>query len=200
MKGKHEKNLSWVWRVGRKISSSRSQSEQTRQASWWQTVILWWIFLSSRLTIDRSLCSAHLLEVFFLSSFFSGFMCCVCFVSVCFSSLLLTVGKQTHLCQRLTKPTIRPVWSAKPLINLYIHHICVSYHSKKVKEKTRECHNHKPQPFPDTKRKRKQTKPNQRKSNKRTKSTKTSALFSKRGNRNAKRTEQRKIKITQGKT
>ena len=35
----------------------------------------------------------------------------------------------------------------------------------------RECHNHKPQPFPDTKRMRKQTKPNKRKSNKRTKST-----------------------------
>ena len=31
---------------------------------------------------------------------------------------------------------------------------------KKFREKSRECHNHKPQPFPDTKRKRKQTKPN----------------------------------------
>ena len=28
---------------------------------------------------------------------------------------------------------------------------------KKVREKSRECHNHKLQPFPDTKRKRKQT-------------------------------------------
>ena len=28
-------------------------------------------------------------------------------------------------------------------------------HKKKVTEKSRECHNHKPQPFPDTKRKRK---------------------------------------------
>ena len=37
---------------------------------------------------------------------------------------------------------------------------------KRVREKSRECHNHKPQPFPDTKRKRKQTKPNKRKSNK----------------------------------
>ena len=35
-----------------------------------------------------------------------------------------------------------------------------------VREKTpRECHNHKPQPFPDTKRKSKQTKSNKRKSN-----------------------------------
>ena len=71
---------------------------------------------------------------------------------------------------------------------------------KKVREKSRECHNHKPQPFLDTKKKRKQTKPNKRKSNKRTKSTKISSLFLKRGNRNAKRTEKHKNKITQGKT
>ena len=44
-----------------------------------------------------------------------------------------------------------------------------------------------------------QTKPNKRKSNKRTKSTKISSLFPKRGNRNAKRTEKHKNKITQGK-
>ena len=59
---------------------------------------------------------------------------------------------------------------------------------------------HKPQPFPDSKRKRKQTKPNKRKSNKRTESTNISSLFPKRGNRNAKRTEKHKNKITQGKT
>ena len=76
-------------------------------------------------------------------------------------------------------------------------YICI----KKVRENSGECHNHKPQPFPDTKRKRKQTKPNKRKSNKRTKSIKISSLFSKRGgNRNAKRTEKDKNKITQGKT
>ena len=57
---------------------------------------------------------------------------------------------------------------------------------KRVREKSRECHNHKPQPFPDTERKRKQTKPNKRKSNKRTKSTRISSLFPKRGNHNAK--------------
>ena len=34
---------------------------------------------------------------------------------------------------------------------------------KKVGEKSRECHNHKPQPFPDTKRKRKPTNPNKQK-------------------------------------
>ena len=44
-----------------------------------------------------------------------------------------------------------------------------------------------------------QTKPNKRKLNKRTKSTKTSSFFPKRGNRNAKRTEH-KNEITQGKT
>ena len=66
--------------------------------------------------------------------------------------------------------------------------------SKKVREKSRECHNHKSQPFPDTKRKRKQTNPNKHKSNKRTKSTKIRSLFPKRGNRNAKRTEKHKKK------
>ena len=70
---------------------------------------------------------------------------------------------------------------------------------KKVREKSRECHNHKPQPFPDTKRKRKQKKSNKRKSNKRTKSTKISFLFPKRGNRYAKRTDKHKNKLTQGK-
>ena len=57
---------------------------------------------------------------------------------------------------------------------------------KKVREKSRECHNHKPQLIPDTKRKRKQTKPNKHKSNKRTKSTTISSFFPKRGNRHAK--------------
>ena len=71
---------------------------------------------------------------------------------------------------------------------------------KKVGEKSRECHNRKPQPFPDTKRKRKPTNPNKNKSNKRTKSTKISSLFPKRGNRNTKRTEKHKNKMTQGKT
>ena len=71
---------------------------------------------------------------------------------------------------------------------------------KKVREKSRECHNHKPQPFPDTKRKRKPTNPNRHKSIKRTKSTKISSLFPKRGNRNAKRTEKHKSKMTQCKT
>ena len=60
---------------------------------------------------------------------------------------------------------------------------------KKVKEKSRECHNHKPQPFPDPKKKRKSTNPNKHKPNKRTKSTKISSLFPKRGNRNTKRTK-----------
>ena len=74
--------------------------------------------------------------------------------------------------------------------------------TKKVKEKSRECHNHKPQLFPDTKRKRKRkpTKPTKHKSNKRTKSTKISFVFPRRGNRNAKRIEKHKNKITQGKT
>ena len=72
--------------------------------------------------------------------------------------------------------------------------------NKKIRVKSRECHNHKPQPFPNTKRKRKPTNPNKHKSNKRTKSTKISALFPKRGNRNTKRTVKHKNKMTHGKT
>ena len=71
---------------------------------------------------------------------------------------------------------------------------------KKEREKSRECHNHKPQPFPDPKRKRKPTNLNKHKPNKRTKSTKISSLFPKRGNRNTKRTEKHKNKMTHGKT
>ena len=71
---------------------------------------------------------------------------------------------------------------------------------KKVREKSRECHNHKPQPFPDPKRKRKPTNLNKHKPNKRTKSTKISSLFPKRGTRNTKRTEKHKNKMTHGKT
>ena len=70
---------------------------------------------------------------------------------------------------------------------------------KKVREKSRECHNHKPQPFPDPRRKRKPTNLNKHKPNKRTKST-ISSLFPKRGNRNTKRTEKHKNKMTHGKT
>ena len=71
---------------------------------------------------------------------------------------------------------------------------------KKVRKKSRECHNHKTQPFPDPKRKRKPTNLNKHKSNKRTKSTKISSLFPKQGNRNTKRTEKHKDKMTHGKT
>ena len=71
---------------------------------------------------------------------------------------------------------------------------------KKVREKSRECHNHKPQHFPDSKRKRKPTNLNKHKPNKCTKSTKISSLFPKRGNRNTKRTEKHKNKMTHGKT
>ena len=92
---------------------------------------------------------------------------------------------------------------------LAIHKVLSIYYDQTTKlhclikregEKSRECHSYKPQPFPDTKRKRKQTKPNKRKSNKRTKSTDISSLFLKRGNHNAKRTEKHKNKIIQGKT
>ena len=66
---------------------------------------------------------------------------------------------------------------------------------KKIREKSRECHNHKPR-----QEKEEHKKANKRKSNKRTRNTKISSLFPKRCNRKAKRTEKRKNKITQGKT
>ena len=72
--------------------------------------------------------------------------------------------------------------------------------TKKSKRKIQGVHNHKPQPFPDTKRKRKPTNLNKHKSNKRTKSIKISSLFPKRGNRNTTRTEKHKNKMTHGKT
>ena len=71
---------------------------------------------------------------------------------------------------------------------------------KKVREKSKECHNHNPQPHPNPKRKRKPINLNKHKPNKRTKSTKISSLFPKRGNRNTKRTEKHKNKMTHGKT
>ena len=52
---------------------------------------------------------------------------------------------------------------------------------------------------PESKRKRKQTKPKNRRSNKRATSPKIRSLFPKRGNHNAKRTEQHKNKIIQDK-
>ena len=73
-------------------------------------------------------------------------------------------------------------------------------HLKKVRKKSRECHNHKPQPFQDIKRKRKPTNLNKHKPNKRKKSTKISSLYPKRGNCNTKRTEKHKNKMTHGKT
>ena len=69
--------------------------------------------------------------------------------------------------------------------------------SKKVREKSRECQNHKPQPFPDP---RGRGNLNKHKPNKRTKSTKISSLFPKRGYRNTKNTEKHKNKMTHGKT
>ena len=79
--------------------------------------------------------------------------------------------------------------------------VMLCYNMKKGKRspRSKECHKHKPQPIPDTKRKKKQTRPNRRKSNKRNESAKISSLFPKRGNHNAKRTEKYKNKIIQGK-
>ena len=70
----------------------------------------------------------------------------------------------------------------------------------KVREKSRECHNYKLQPFPDSKRKRKQTKPIKPKSNKRTKNTKISPLLPSEVIAMLKGLKKYKNKITQGKT
>ena len=59
--------------------------------------------------------------------------------------------------------------------------------SKHGKRRTRECLDHKTQPFLDTKRKRKQTSANQANVGK---NTNIISLFPKRGNPNAQRTEQ----------
>ena len=64
----------------------------------------------------------------------------------------------------------------RTIVNTYSIDIAAK---RKVREKSRECHNHKPQAFPDTKRNRKPTTPNKHKSNKRTESTKISSLFPK---------------------
>ena len=78
--------------------------------------------------------------------------------------------------------------------------ICPSrYLLLKGKRKVQGVQQHKPPPV-QTQGERKQTKSNKGESNKRTKSTKISSLFPKRGNRNAKRTEKHKNKITPGKT
>ena len=66
---------------------------------------------------------------------------------------------------------------AVPLPSYVVHSEVSTRHSKKVREKSRECHKHKPQPFPDPKRKRKLTNLNKHKPNKRTKITKISSLF-----------------------
>ena len=72
-----------------------------------------------------------------------------------------------------------------------------TYNDRNSKKKVRECRNHKPQPFPDTKRKRKQTKSNKRKSNKRTKNTNFSSLLL---IAMLKGLKKHKNKLTQGKT
>ena len=95
-------------------------------------------------------------------------------------------SKKNHLWRSSSRKTL-PWWSEEAI-------------QETVREKSRECHNHKPQPFPDPKRKKKPTNPNKHKSNKRTKSTKISFLLPKRGNRNTKRTEKHKNKMTHGKT
>ena len=129
-----------------------------------------------------------------LINFYSYSINSYCIRGICFILTLWSVHFSFHLSG--------VVWLARACnslvrtLSVYLARIYL----KKVREKSRECHNHKPQPFPDPKRKRKPTNLNKHKPNKRTKSTKISSLFPKRGNRNTKRTEKHKNKMTHGKT
>ena len=82
-------------------------------------------------------------------------------------------------------------------------YVLKQFMSKRVREKSRECHNHKPQPFTDPERKRKTTNLNKHKPRTNAalrKALRLDSLFPKRGNRNTKRTEKHKNKMTHGKT
>ena len=115
--------------------------------------------------------------------------------------ILLSVGFHSNRC--LTD-LIFSNWLWSDIMNVYSFFFCFGTEDAKSPKKG----NRKVQGVPQsqaaahrrTKRNRKQTKPNKRKSNYRTKNTKISSLFPMRGNCNAKRTEKYKNKITQGKT
>ena len=77
---------------------------------------------------------------------------------------------------------------------------CVNKLVKKGKRKVQGVPQSQTAALPRPERKRKPTNLNKHKPNKRTKSTKISSLFPKRGNRNTKRTEKHKNKMTHGKT
>ena len=76
----------------------------------------------------------------------------------------------------------------------------LAFCDKKSKRKVQGVPQSQTAALPRPKRKRKPTNLNKPKPNKRTKSTKISSLFPKRGNRNTKRTEKHKNKMTHGKT
>ena len=117
-------------------------------------------------------------------------------------------GMSNHFYSKSTNKYLR-ISSTTRVLQKFCHWVQITsvlrfikyiFITKKVREKSRVCHNHKLQPLPDPKRKRKPTNPNKHKSNKCTKSTKISSLFPKRGNRNTKRTEKHKNKMTHGNT
>ena len=124
------------------------------------------------------------------------------------SCIVCQISASHNVCQIQASHTGGQIQASHTLCKIPSHtgyeiqasHTGCQTQAKKLREKSRECHNHKPQPFPDTNRKRKQTKTNKHKSNKSMKSTKISSLFPKWCNHNAKRTEKHKNKITQGKT
>ena len=114
----------------------------------------------------------------------------------CFQDSFFCTGVLCHFEDLMLKGQyfIDPQWlsdqlakvvSAQELRNIAadgmysLHELCKITGKKKVREKSRECHNYKPQPFPDPKRKRKPTNLNKHKPNKHTKSTKINSLFPK---------------------
>ena len=85
-----------------------------------------------------------------------------------------------------------------PLLATAAEQVSMLFTQKHLLERSSVCHNHKPQPTPDTKKKRKKGQKHTRakQTNKCTRSTKTSSVFPKRGNQNANTNEKTKTKST----
>ena len=83
-----------------------------------------------------------------LKIYYSPFYCLLMCLKYC-----CIYGKQ---CRPWSDATFCGIWSGSTLFakaSLYLAIVSLWIVLKRVREKSRECHNHKPQPFPDTKRK-----------------------------------------------
>ena len=106
----------------------------------------------------------------------------------------LIVMKVSLWCQTSPEPNIYIVFVTGAASELRLMFRVGKTSLKKVREKSRECHNHKQKPFQDSKRKGKPTSLNKQKPNKRTKSSKISSLFPKQSYRNTKRLKNTRTK------